>query len=129
MTASARPTSEASEDVRVCPERNQLRRVTLKPNRSPAPLDMDVNVLGALDLLVRSEHHDDALRRIGRDIDPDEVTRRIEEETRWKISVERGSCCVGDDDHGRGCRVVGVAGGVLLGEHDEHRRQPMRPAP
>lgn len=72
----------ASEHVRVCACRDELRGVALQANGAASTLDVHVHVFRSRNLLVRAEHDDDTLGRIRSDVDTDDVARRIEQEPR-----------------------------------------------
>ena len=83
-----------------------------------ATLDVHARSGRARDALVRAEHHDEAIRALGRDIDTDEVTASVEQERRRKIAVQLGARArLRVHDDGAQCRIVRVAGRARLGKH------------
>src|SRR5690606_12392855 len=103
---------------RVRSRRDELRGLAVHAYGATAALDLNADVLDARHLLVRAEHDDEALGPVRRDVHADDMALLVEQQTRRHVPVERRPGRGRDDEHGRGRRVVGVAGSGLLGEHE-----------
>ncbi len=80
-----------------------------------APVDLRGRVRHAVDVLVATEHHDEA-RGVGADVDPDQVSPRVEQEPHLRGAARREISGALDREHVRR-RIVAERYGSLFSKH------------